>query len=168
LALDFALPLDPEMVAAIPGMARPPDLLPRPEPAGDRLFANTYLAYESLPPGLRTILDRLVAINTSATANVTRTREGRMHDAARAEARKEYVAEYPVLRTYPGTGRRALYVNGGHKLRFRDMTEAESAPLLLFLFAHLARPEFTCRFRWEPGSLAFWENRCAQHNPIND
>ena len=48
------------------------------------------------------------------------------------------------------------------------MTEGESAPLLAFLFAHQVRPEFTCRFRWTPGALAFWDNRSTQHNPIND
>jgi taurine dioxygenase len=78
------------------------------------------------------------------------------------------VSEHPVVRTHPETGRKALYVNVGHTVRFTDMTEAESAPLLQFLFHHQVRPEFTCRFRWEAGSLAFWDNRCAQHNPIND
>jgi len=135
---------------------------------GDTLFANMYLAYESLSPGMRRLLDRLVAVNTSAKADVTKTREDRVRDGARADARREYAAEHPVVRTHPETGKKALYVNGGHTLRFRGMTEAESEPLLRFLFAHQARPEFTCRFRWEPGSIAFWDNRCAQHNPIND
>jgi taurine dioxygenase len=135
---------------------------------GDTLFANMYLAYESLSPGMRRLIDGLVAVNSSAKADVTKTREDRMRDAARADARCEYVAEHPVVRTHPETGRKALYVNGGHTVRFRDMTEAESAPLLDFLFAHLTRPEFTCRFRWEAGSLALWDNRCVQHNPIND
>ena len=135
---------------------------------GDTLFANMYLAYEALSPGLRRLLDGLVAVNSSAKADVTKTREDRIRDGARAGARAEYEALHPVVRTHPETGRRALYVNGGHTVRFKDMTEAESEPLLDFLFAHLVRPEFTCRFRWEPGSLAFWDNRCAQHNPIND
>jgi alpha-ketoglutarate-dependent taurine dioxygenase len=135
---------------------------------GDTLFANMYLAYEALSPGLRHLLDGLVAVNSSAKADVTKTREDRMRDGARAEARAEYAAEHPVVRTHPETGRKALFINGGHTLRFKDMTEAESAPLLGFLFAHLVHPEFTCRFRWERGSLAFWDNRCAQHNPIND
>ena len=139
-----------------------------PPHGGDTLFANMYLAYETLSPGLRQLLDGLVAVNSSAKADVTRTREDRMREGARANARPEYAAEHPVVRTHPETGRRALYVNRGHTLRFRDMTEAESAPLLGFLFAHQTRPEFTCRFRWEEGSLAFWDNRCAQHNPIND
>jgi taurine dioxygenase len=136
---------------------------------GDTLFANMYLAYESLSPGMRRLLDRLVAVNSSAKADTTKTREDRMRDGgARDDARAEYVAEHPTVRTHPETGRKALYVNGGHTVRFQDMTEEESAPLLRFLFAHQTRAEFTCRFRWEVGSLAFWDNRCAQHNPIND
>jgi len=73
-----------------------------------------------------------------------------------------------VVRTHPETGRKALYVNIGHTERFRGWTEEESRPLLEYLFAHQVRPELTCRFRWAPGSLAFWDNRCAQHNPVND
>jgi taurine dioxygenase len=139
-----------------------------PPHGGDTLFANMYLAYESLSAGMRRLLDGLVAVNSSAKADTTKTREDRMRDGANPTARKEYVAEHPVVRTHPETGRKALYVNGGHTLRFKGMTEEESAPLLRFLFAQQARPEFTCRFRWEAGSLAFWDNRCAQHNPIND
>src|SRR5213080_4461351 len=130
---------------------------------GDTLFANMYLAYESLSPGLRRLLDGLVGVNASSKADVTKTREDRMRDGARAEARTEYEALHPVVRTHPETGRKALYVNGGHTVRFKGMTEEESAPLLNFLFAHQIRPEFTCRFRWDVGSLAFWNNRCAQH-----
>jgi len=145
-------------------------LIAREVPAygGDTLFANMYLAYEGLSPGLRRLLDGLVAVNSSTKADTTKTREDRMRDGANPAARAEYVAEHPVVRTHPETGRKALYVNGGHTVRFRGMTEEESAPLLRFLFAHQIRPEFTCRFRWEKGSLAFWDNRCAQHNPIND
>jgi taurine dioxygenase len=73
-----------------------------------------------------------------------------------------------VIRTHPETGRKALYVNIAHTVRFKDMTEEESAPLLAFLFQHQTRPELTCRFRWRVGSLAFWDNRCVQHNPVND
>src|SRR5436309_7668452 len=139
-----------------------------PVAGGDTLFANMYLAYESLSAGMRRVLEGLVAVNSSAKADTTKTREDRMRDGANPAARAEYVAEHPVVRTHPETGRKALYVNGGHTVRFKGMTEEESAPLLRFLFAHQTRPEFTCRFRWEVGSLAFWDNRCAQHNPIND
>jgi alpha-ketoglutarate-dependent taurine dioxygenase len=135
---------------------------------GDTLFANMYLAYETLSPGLKRLLDGLVAVNSSAKADVTKTREDRMRESARADAPAVYEALHPALRTHPETGRKALYVNPGHTVRFHDMTAAESAPLLDYLFRHQTRPEFTCRFRWEKGSLAFWDNRCAQHNPIND
>ena len=135
---------------------------------GDTLFANMYLAYETLSAGMRRLLDALTAVNSSAKADTTKTREDRMRDGARNDARAEYVAEHPVVRTHPETGRKALYVNGGHTVRFKGMTEEESAPLLAFLFRHQVRPEFTCRFQWRAGSLAFWDNRCTQHNPVND
>jgi alpha-ketoglutarate-dependent taurine dioxygenase len=135
---------------------------------GDTLFANMYLAYEALSDGMKRMLGGLIAINSSAKADVSRTREDRVRDSAKAEARKEYLAEHPVVRTHPETGRKALYVNVAHTLRFKDMTEAESAPLLNFLFQHQTRAEFTCRFNWRVGSMAFWDNRCVLHNPVND
>ncbi|HTU56254.1 MAG TPA: TauD/TfdA family dioxygenase [Acetobacteraceae bacterium] len=135
---------------------------------GDTLFASTCLAYEALSEGMRRLLDGLVAINSSAKADVSRTREDQVRARARDNAKPDYAAEHPAVRTHPETGRKALYVNVGHTLRFRDMTEAESAPLLAYLFAHQVRPEFTCRFRWRRGSLAFWDNRCTLHNPVND
>jgi taurine dioxygenase len=134
---------------------------------GDTLFANMYLAYETLSDGMKRMLDGLVAVNSSAKADASRTREDRMKDRAR-EAARDYVAAHPVVRRHPETGRRALYVNVAHTVRFDGMTEEESAPLLAFLFQHQNRPEFTCRFRWRPGSIAFWDNRCAQHHAIND
>ncbi len=139
-----------------------------PPVGGDTLFSNMYLAYESLSSGLRRLLEGLIGVNSSARADVSKTREDRLKDAAREDARQEYVAEHPVVRTHPETGRKALYVNRGHTARFAGMSEAESAPLLDFLFAHQTRPEFTCRFRWDVGSLALWDNRCAQHYPLND
>ena len=135
---------------------------------GDTLFANAYLAYETLSEGLRRVLEPLTAINTSSRADVTRTREDRISSDGRQEAKMEYVAEHPVVRTHPETGRKALYVNVAHTARFGGMTEEESAPLLDYLHRHVTRPEFTCRFAWRVGSLAMWDNRCTQHNPVND
>jgi len=139
-----------------------------PPVGGDTLFANMYLAYEALSERMRCLLDGLVGVNSSTKADASRTREDRIRDGGRADARTEYLAEHPVVRTHPETGRKALYVNIAHTVRFQGMTEEESAPILRFLFEHLTKPEFTCRFRWQVGSLAFWDNRCAQHNPIND
>ncbi|NNU42901.1 TauD/TfdA dioxygenase family protein [Ramlibacter montanisoli] len=135
---------------------------------GDTLFASQYAAYEGLSEGMRRLLDPLVAVNSSAKADVSKTREDRIASDGRADAKKDYVSEHPVVRTHPETGRKALYVNVAHTLRFAGMTEEESTPLLQYLFRHQVRPEFTCRFAWQPGSLAFWDNRCVQHNPVND
>ena len=135
---------------------------------GDTLFANQYLAWETLSAGMQRLLAPLRAVSTSAKADVSRTREDRLRSDGTAAARETLEAEHPVMRLHPETGRPALYVNVAHTARFVGMTEEESAPLLNFLFAHQVRPELTCRFRWQPGSLAFWDNRCAQHNPVND
>jgi taurine dioxygenase len=135
---------------------------------GDTLFANMYLAYETLSDGMKRMLEGLRFISSSAKADVSRTREDRIKDNARADAKQVYEATHPVVRTHPETGRKALYVNTAHALRFADMTAEESAPLLDYLCQHAIRPEFTCRFRWTPGALALWDNRCTLHNPIND
>jgi alpha-ketoglutarate-dependent taurine dioxygenase len=139
-----------------------------PAKGGDTMFANAYLAYETLSEGMKHLLEGLVAVNSSLKADASRTREDRVKDMLRDDAKKEYVGEHPVVRTHPETGRKALYVNVAHSVRFKDMSEAESAPLLNYLIQHQTRPEFTCRFRWEVGSIAFWDNRCVQHNPVND
>jgi taurine dioxygenase len=139
-----------------------------PPVGGDTLFANMYLAYETLSDGMKKLLEGLRGVSCSAKADVTRTREDRLRAAPGEKAGASYTAEHPVIRTHPETGRKALYVNVAHTVRFAGMTEEESEPLLGFLFRHQIRPEFTCRFRWRVGSLAFWDNRSTQHNPIND
>lgn len=135
---------------------------------GDTMFANQYLAYESLSEPLRDFLDGLTGISTSAKADVSKTREDMIRNAGDQATVSDHIAEHPVVRTHPETGRKLLYVNTAHTSHFKGMTEAESKPILEFLFQHQVKPEFTCRFRWQKGSLAFWDNRAAQHNPIND
>jgi taurine dioxygenase len=138
-----------------------------PPRGGDTEFASMYAAYDALSPGMQRLLDGLAAVNSSAMADVSKTREDRIRDSG-LDAEKEYVSQHPVVRTHPETGRKALYVNVAHTERFVDMTIEESRPLLQYLFEHSIRPEFRCRFQWRPGSLAMWDNRCAMHNPIND
>ncbi len=138
-----------------------------PPVGGDTLFANQYQAYEALSAPLRDFLDGLTAINSAAKGSAAATRSDRVSDAG--TGRQEVLeAEHPVVRTHPETGRKALYVNTGHTIRFGGMTEAESTPILEFLYQHQIKPEFCCRFVWSPGAMAFWDNRCAQHYPIND
>ena len=136
---------------------------------GDTEWANMYAAYEALSDNLKEFLDSLNAVHSSALADVSKTREDRLVEAGDDDmAGQVFESVHPAVRTHPETGRRALYVNVAHTVKFEGMTEAESRPLLEYLYAHQTRAEFTCRFRWEVASLALWDNRCAMHNPIND
>jgi taurine dioxygenase len=135
---------------------------------GDTMFANQYLAYEALSDGLKQTLDGLIGVSSSSKADVTRTREDALKQAGAGATPKQLSAEHPIVRTHPETGRKALYTSVAHTNHIKGWTETESLPLLSFLWDHQTKPEFTCRFQWRVGSLAFWDNRCAMHNPIND
>src|SRR5437868_4947954 len=143
-----------------------------PSHGGDTLFANTAAAYEALSDGMRKMVDSLVGVNSAGLKygggrSKMHSKIGGMkvHDTDSAE---EYEAEHPVARTHPETGKKALYVSRSHTIRFRDMTEEESRPIVDWLQAHITRPEFTCRVRWEAGTLTVWDNRCTVHNAVND
>jgi taurine dioxygenase len=145
-----------------------------PPSGGDTIFANTYRAYESLSPAMQDMLGKLRAVHSSAGSygkggNFDRNRakgQGSMSiDLDEASTRE---ASHPVIRVHPQTGRKLLFVNPNFTQRFEEMTVEESKPLLEFLYAHQHRPEFTCRFRWEQHSVAFWDNRCTQHLAVND
>lgn len=135
---------------------------------GDTLFANQQLAYDALSDTMKRLLEGLKGINSSAKADVSRTREDRIRTDGKNTKIEDLVALHPVVRTHPETGRKSLYVNIAHTVGIDGMTSEESAPLLEFLFRHQVKPEFTCRFVWTPNALAFWDNRAAQHNPVND
>jgi taurine dioxygenase len=143
-----------------------------PSKGGDTLFTNTYAAYDALSEGMRKLADRLVGINSAGLkSGGGRTQ---MHGKIGGmkiqgtDAADQVQAEHPVARTHPETGRKALYVSHSHTVRFKDMTEEESRPLVDWFQAHQTRPEFTCRVRWQPGTLTVWDNRCTQHCAVND
>ena len=137
---------------------------------GDTMFANQYLAYETLSDGMKRMLGGLRAVHTDRMvagpqAGVSKHRS----TAVREDADwRETINTHPVVITHPETGRQALFVNHSHCVSFEGMTEDESKPLLDYLLNHGHRPEFTCRFRYEPGSIAFWDNRCVKHIAVND
>ncbi len=126
---------------------------------GDTLFANMYLAFSSLSEGMQKMLENLNAEH----------RVDRHHTA-----KPEYAdipddgVMHPVVTTHPVTGKKILFVNEYFTTRFESMSEEESSPLLSYLHQHSARPDFTCRIHWEPGTLIFWDNRCTQHYATND
>ena len=143
-----------------------------PDVGGDTMFSNMYLAFETLSSGMQAMLRGLHAVHC-ADVSYDRTR---MDEANRNPVGMKYtdlnpselISVHPVVRTHPETGRKGLYVNCAYTRGIDGMSEEESRPLLAFLYHHLSRPEFTCRFRWRTGSIAFWDNRSAQHLPIND
>lgn len=137
---------------------------------GDTLFANQYLAYETLSDGMKRMLAGLRAVHSDRKVAGPRSRvnAGRTTKARDDDAWRETITVHPVIRTHPETGRPLLYVNASYTVGFEGMTEAESNPLLEFLLEQGHRPEFTCRFRWQKGSVAFWDNRCTKHLAIND
>ncbi len=135
-----------------------------PPTGGDTLFANGYDAFAALSPAMQAMLGSLQVVNRSDGTAVTATRAPR--SGALQENRFEAV--HPAVRTHPETGRKALYVNSAHSVRFAGMTEHESEPLLRWLFAHQSQAAFTSRFQWTAGALAFWDNRAALHYPLND
>lgn len=139
-----------------------------PPQGGDTIWSNMMMAYDALSEGMKSMLSGLTAINSSKKGSAAATRADRRKDAAKDDSGLKTVAEHPVVRTHPVTGRKSLYVNYGHTTHFKGMTEEESAPILNYLFKHQTRPEFTCQLHWEVGTLAVWENRITQHNPIND
>jgi taurine dioxygenase len=143
-----------------------------PSHGGDTLFANTAAAYDALSEGLRKMLGTLTGVNSAElkygggrSAMHKKIGGMKVHDTDNAD---KYVSEHPIVRTHPDTGRKALYASRSHTTHFKGMTEEESAPLLNFIQQHQTRPEFTCRVRWAPGTLTVWDNRCTQHNAVND
>jgi taurine dioxygenase len=141
-----------------------------PPAGGDTLFACQYRAYETLSDGMKSLLAGLKGVSSSAknasALRSTHLATGTM--TASDQAAKVLTAAHPAVRRHPETSRLALYVNRSHTTHFEEMTEAESAGLLDYLFDHQVRPEFTARVRWHPGTVTIWDNRCSQHCALND
>ena len=142
-----------------------------PDAGGDTLFANAYRAYDALSPGMKQMLDGLIGIFNSDKlyAGGRSAQVGKLGEMGKAMIQTDtYEAEHPIVCTHPDTGRKALYISRAHTLRFKNMTAEESDPLINYLADHAVRPEFQCRLRWQPGTLAIWDNRCTQHFAVND
>lgn len=144
-----------------------------PSAGGDTLWANLYDAYDGLSDGMKALLSRMqghsVGDNFSSHQGKSRREiygdtSMKLRDPGEDEVTE---ADHPMIRTHPETGRKALYI-GNHMQHFTGLSREESEPLRQYLMAHATKPEYTCRFRWAPGSLAFWDNRCTQHYAIND
>jgi len=144
-----------------------------PSGGGDTLFASMERAWETLSPALRAFLAPLQAVHSASSAYDPRTTGDAKY---KGEAAITYTysdsiyeeVEHPIARTHPETGRVCLYVNPMFTQRIVGLNPDESAAILALLYAHATRPEFTCRVRWEPGTLTIWDNRAVQHYAIDD
>ncbi|MCD4500793.1 taurine dioxygenase [Chromobacterium vaccinii] len=141
-----------------------------PELGGDTLWASGIAAYEALSASLKARLDGLSAVHDFAKS-FPLTRYGLTDDDRRRwdeTRRKHPPISHPLVRIHPESGRRALFVSEGFTVAVNDLPEAEGQALLQFLFAHQSRPEFSIRWRWQPGDVAFWDNRCTIHYAVDD
>jgi taurine dioxygenase len=155
----------------VKGLDAVPEVMPVIKTEAD-MFANQYLAYETLSDGMKELLEGRKAVHSAEPiygktgAFSSRYKQG----ASMATKPVEVVLEsqHPIFRTHPETGRKSLYVNGNFVVNLAGLSAIESAPILQRLYQHATTPEFCCRFRWRKGSVAFWDNRCVQHYAVND
>ncbi|MFQ6550688.1 TauD/TfdA dioxygenase family protein [Aestuariibius sp. 2305UL40-4] len=141
-----------------------------PDKGGDTLFANMYTAYATLSDGMKEILEGMVSVHGSGS---TYGSAGRMNQHVHSTKvivtdEKERIAEHPVVRTHPETGLKSLFVNRDHTYNIMGLQDDESKAILDFLYEHSAKPEFTYRHSWTKNSVVMWDNRCTQHNALND
>lgn len=150
-----------------------------PAVGGDTMFANMYLAYDTLSEPMKAAIAQVETWNVGDRGRHAQgdgggaPRQGRYAGNAKMAAKVRDPGEvatqsaHPLVRTHPETGRKALYI-GSHTQTLRGFAAAEARPIVEFLRAHSVEPQFTCRFRWEVGALAIWDNRCTQHRALND
>lgn len=144
-----------------------------PDTGGDTWFACMYRAYDSLSSGLKSSLEHLDAVHSAqhvfgsaGNYESDKSVSGRIGNPDLADELSDVV--HPVVISHPLSGRKALYVNPGFTLRFDGWTAEESEPLLGFLYEHAVDDAHVTRFNWEPGSIAFWDNRSTWHFAQND
>ncbi len=160
---DTTMVAEPPMGAILYAIEVPPY-------GGDTIFASQYAAYDALSDGMKKLVSGLRAYHSDRkvagpAANMNAHRATKVREDSDW---RETVSLHPVVVTHPETGKKLLYVNHSYTMGFEGMTEDESRPLLNYLLDHGHRPEFTCRFRWEKGSVAFWDNRVCKHLAVHD
>ena len=123
-----------------------------PDGGGDTMFCSTYAAYEALSDRMKAYLQGLTAT----------------HDGTRVFGPGTPKSSHPVVVRHPESGRLGLFVNADFTSHINELPKSESEAVLKFLYRHIGRDEWACRFRWQPHSIAFWDNRCAQHKALWD
>ena len=150
-----------------------------PDAGGDTMFTNLYMAYDTLSEPMKALLAGVKTWNVGDRKRLMDgekagiTRDGRYAGNEKMSAKLrnpgDVVTEaaHPLVRTHPETGRKALYISN-HTQTLEGFKNSEARPIVDYLRTHAVEPEFTCRFRWQVGSMAIWDNRCTQHRALND
>jgi taurine dioxygenase len=130
-----------------------------PPVGGDTLFASMYAAYDALSPRMKTYLEGLTAVHDG----------DHVYRPLFPDIDRRYPCSvHPVIRTHPVTGKKGIFINPSYVTHIVELPVDESDAVLRFLYKHCANPNFHCRFRWEPHSVAFWDNRCTMHLAVWD
>jgi taurine dioxygenase len=130
-----------------------------PPTGGDTMFSCMYKAYDALSDRMKAYLAGLEAVHDANP----------VYHALFKDYEKRYpVATHPVIRKHPVTGKKCLFVNSSYTTRIEGLSDEESRAILTFLFDHVKNPNFQVRFRWQPHSIAFWDNRAVQHLAVWD
>jgi len=146
-----------------------------PDEGGDTLFADASAAYDELSSGMKDLLDGLLGVysakivhgQSGAYANEkTKTDLGDAYGGDAETAERE--VEHPIIRTHPETGRKSIYASLAHTFAIKNMTPEESRPIIDYLARQVTKPEHVTQFKWTPGALAMWDNRCLFHKARND
>ena len=139
-----------------------------PERGGDTMFASMSAAFEGLSDKMQSFLSGLIAVHDFSFGFKESLDEPGGRERLSDMIQNNPPVEHPVIRTHPETGKKGIFVNSLFTLKIKGMKQKESLFLLRFLYDHVTLPEFTCRFKWEKDSIAFWDNRITQHKPVND
>jgi len=158
--VDMSFREDPPLGAVLYGIEVPPV-------GGDTMFANMYLAYETLSDGMRAIVDAASGIHDSHDPKGHSQNYKGMSLRGKQGAERQ-ITTHRLYRTHPVTGKRSLFISPDYCMEIDGFAPDEGRALLDLLEAHATRPEFTCRFRWQPNSIAIWDNRCTMHMALND
>jgi taurine dioxygenase len=140
-----------------------------PPAGGDTMFLNLYRALDTLSPAMQAFVSTLTGVH-DITTSMPADFMAQSWAPKQLESlhKKTPPVEHPVVRTHPETGKKCLFVNSNFTSHIKELSRAESDALLDMLYEHIAKPENVCRFNWETGSIAFWDNRCTQHYAVND
>tara|TARA_R110002167_G_scaffold186979_13_gene388136 strand:- start:446 stop:1303 length:858 start_codon:yes stop_codon:yes gene_type:complete len=132
---------------------------------GDTVFASMSAAYDALSQGMKAYLWQLTALHDNSNVRRLYSGSGTLRNEG---VEVDEPVRHPVVRTHPATSRKCLFVNSGYTTHIAGVPDVESRHILSMLFEHVKQPEFQVRFKWRPGSMAIWDNRCTQHCALDD